>query len=251
MNKRKIAELLTDKFETVAFKEYLLDMSEKIPDYFFTMPSSTSGKYHNATQCQTYGQLYHVFMFQSVLEHLLRLEGNKERFPITQERDCMRCVPLLHDAVKCGWDGSQYTVPDHPVLAAKFVMDTVVEHDIDRQWKLIIADMCEAHSGEWNTDRSGKVIMSKPRNTREFLIHECDILSSRNDLDWKISDELKALLPSPKPTVENYVIPIGKYKGRDLLEIFALDRDYCNWMADNIEKEPLRTLVRKLVYGEE
>ena len=93
--------------------------------------------------------------------------------------------------------------------------------------------------------------MSKPRNTREFLIHECDILSSRNDLDWKISDELKALLPSPKPTVENYVIPIGKYKGRDLLEVFALDRDYCNWMADNIEKEPLRTLVRKLVYGEE
>ena len=81
-------------------------------------------------------------------------------------------------------------------------------------------------------------------------------------IDWEINTEqineeevyyyeLKALLPDSTPSVDDYVIPIGKYKGRNLVEIFALDKNYCEWMADNIDKEPLRTLVRKLVYGEE
>ena len=253
MDKRKIFELLTNNFETEQMKEYYLDMCENIPDYIFTMPSSTSGKYHNKTQCQPHGQLYHIFMFHSILEHLLRLKGNKERFVTPMERDCMRCVPAFHDAVKCGWNGSNHTVQNHPKLAAEWVMETEVAHDIDRQWKLIIADMCEAHSGEWNKSKSGQVIMAEPRNDRELFIHECDILASRADLDWTISDDLKKAIGEevPEPSIDDYVIPIGKYKGEKLVKIFDEDEDYCHWMADNIEREPLRTMVRKLVYGDE
>lgn len=36
------------------FKAYFNDMVGEIPDYIFTMPSSTSGKYHNATQCEKF-----------------------------------------------------------------------------------------------------------------------------------------------------------------------------------------------------
>ena len=248
MNKRKICESLTHNFETENFKEYFLDMCDHIPDYIFIMPSSTSGRYHNETQCQPHGQLYHIFMFQSILENLLRLKGNKERFNTPEERDAMRCVPAFHDAVKCGWNGSQYTVQNHPKLAAEWVMSTNVEHDIDPAWKRVIADMCEAHSGEWNKDRSGNVIMSEPRNLREFLIHECDILASRNDLDWIISDELKNIIKEemPDPMVDEYEIPVGKYKGRKLVEIFAIDPDYCRWMRDNIDRQPLKSMLEEL-----
>ena len=247
MNKRKICELLTHNFETDDFKNYFLDMCEHIPDYIFTMPSSTSGKYHNKKQCEPFGQLYHIFMFQSIIENRLRLKRNKEMYSTPQERDAMRCVPMFHDAVKCGWNGSQYTVADHPMLAAKWVLDTSVEHDIDPIWKQIIADMCEAHSGEWNKDRSGNVIMPEPRNHREFFIHECDILSSRQDLDWIVSDELKELL-GDGPSVEDYEIPVGKYKGRKLVEVFDEDPDYCKWMRDNIDRQPLKGMLEKL-YG--
>lgn len=58
----------------------------------------------------------------------------------------------------------------------------------------MIADMCEAHSGEWNKDSSGEVIMSEPRNMRELFIHKCDILLSRADLDYIIPDELNVVL---------------------------------------------------------
>lgn len=249
MNKRKIFELLSNNFETQEFKDYYLDMSENIPDYILAMPSSTSGKYHNETQCQPHGQLYHIFMFHSILEHLLRLKHNKERFGSPEERDAMRCVPAFHDAVKCGWNGSQYTVQNHPKLAAEWVMSTKVGHDIDPKWKQMIAAMCEAHSGEWNKDRSGNVIMAEPANDREFLIHECDILASRPDLDWKISGELKALL-AEEQRLEDYEIPIGKYKGRKLVEVYGEDPDYCEWMRDNIERQPLKSMVEKL-YGRE
>ena len=250
-NKRKVFELLTDKFETDLFKEYYLEMCEQIPDYIFTMPSSTSGKYHNATQCQTYGQLYHIFMFHSILEHLLRLDGNQKRFSTAEERDAMRCVPAFHDAIKCGLGGSQYTVQDHPLLAAKWVLGTKVEHDIPEIYKQMIADMCEAHSGQWNTNRSGQEIMSKPRNAREFLIHECDILASRPDIDWIISPELKAVLEEnvkvEVPTADTYVLTFGKHSGKTLAEVYAMYPDYVEWVAENINREPVRTLAKELV----
>lgn len=250
MDKRKIGELLAKNFETDEFREYFLDMVEQVPDYIFTMPSSTTGKYHNKTQCQPFGQLYHIFMFQSILEHLLRLKGNKDRFSTKEVRDAMRCVPMFHDAVKCGWNGSQYTVQDHPVLASRWVFSSSVAHDVDFKWKQVIADMCAAHSGEWNKNRSGEEIMPEPRNEMEFLIHECDILSSRVDLDWIISDELKALLddiPEPKP--EDFIIPIGKYKGRKLGDVFNDDPDYCRWMKENIDRQPLKGMLEEL-YGD-
>ena len=250
MDKKRICKLLTAQFETEEFKNYFMDMVEHIPDYIFEMPSSTSGKYHNKTQCQRFGQLYHIFMFQSIIESRLRLKGNKERYPTPQERDAMRCVPMFHDAVKCGWNGSQYTVQDHPMLAKKWVLDTEVAHKIPDEYRNMIADMCEAHSGEWNKDRKGNVIMAEPRNDREFFIHECDILSSRADLDWVISDDLRRILEDlPEPTVDDFEIPMGKYKGRKLVEIFHLDRQYCDWMRDNITKEPLHSMVEQLYKG--
>ncbi len=193
-DKQKIFEPLARNFETESIKSYYMDMVAEIPDYIFTMTSNTSGKSHNATQCQTYGQIYHIYMFDSILNHRLRMKLNKELYATPEERDCMRSVPDLHDAIKCGWNGSRYTVQDDPLLAAKWVPETKVVHDIPQEYKQMIADRCEAHSGEWNKNCSGQVIMSELGNPREFFIHECDILASRPDLDYIIPDELKGVL---------------------------------------------------------
>lgn len=195
-DKQKVFSLLAENFETDEMKAYFMDMVVEIPDYIFTMPSSTSFKYHNKTQCQTFGQIYHIYMFAKILEYRLNLEWNKELYYNPISRDCMRCVAVFHDAVKCGRHESKHTVSEHPVLAAKWVMDTKVEHDISTDLKKYIANMCIAHSGEWNKDRSGKVIMPKPSMPGEFFIHECDYLASRADLDMTIPNELTEILNS-------------------------------------------------------
>lgn len=248
--KQSVFKPLIQNFETDTFKDYYLDMVAEIPDYIFTMPSSTSGKFHNTTQCQTYGQIYHVYMFDSILNHRLRLKGNKEKYSTPEERDAMRCVPTFHDAVKCGWNGSQYTVQNHPMLAKEWVLSTKVEHDIPTEYKQMIADMCEAHSGEWNKSRSGQVIMSEPRNDREFFIHECDILASRADLDYIIPDELKEILGNSAkeelPSPDSFVITFGKHNGKTLSEIAAEDPNYIAWAKENINREPLKTLLQQM-----
>ena len=60
--KQLVFKPLLKDFETEIFKDYFNDMVAEIPDYIFTMPSSTSGKYHNATQCKKFGQIYHEYM---------------------------------------------------------------------------------------------------------------------------------------------------------------------------------------------
>ena len=248
--KQKIFEPLSRNFGTENIKAYFMDMVAEILDYIFTMPSSTSGKFHNSTQCQVYGQIYHVYMFDSILNHRLRLKLNKELYSTPEERDCMRCVPTLHDAVKCGWNGSKYTVQDHPLLAAKWVLETKVEHDIPMEYKQMIADMCEAHSGEWNKSRSGQVIMSEPRNQREFFIHECDILASRADLDYIIPDELKELLGQNAkvelPDINSYIITFGKHNGKTLPQIKECDSGWIAWAKENISREPVKSLLAQM-----
>lgn len=245
--KRAVFRLAAEKFETNKIREYFLDMCEHIPDYIFTMPSSTSGKYHNATQCQTHGQIYHEYMFASILEHLLRLKHIKETFPNEIARDCMRCVPFFHDAVRCGLNGSSFTVHDHPVLAAEWVINTTVIHDIGEKEKQFIADMCAAHSGEWTTSNRSKVVLPEPKNAAEKLIHECDILSSRADLDWIIPQELKDALNgietgAAAQALEEYKIDFGKYKGLTIPELKERDSDYFRWAKENITREPFKTL---------
>ena len=249
-DKQKVFEPLSRNFETDLFKNYYMDMVAEISDYIFTMPSSTSGKFHNAKQCETYGQIYHIYMFDSILNHRLRLKLNKELYPTPEERDAMRCVPVFHDAVKCGWNGSKYTVQDHPVLAHQWVLSTKVDHDIPEEYKNMIADMCLTHSGEWNKSRSGKIIMPEPRNLREFFIHECDILASRADLDYIIPDELKTILgESVKPDlpdINTYVISFGKHSGKTLPQIAEIDPGYIAWAKENITREPVKTLLTQI-----
>lgn len=250
--KRAVGELIAERFETNTVKEYFLDMCEEIPDYIFTMPSSTSGKYHNKTQCQRFGQLYHMFMFSSILEHLLRLEHYENLFSAA-DRDLLRCVPFFHDAVKCGWNGSTFTVFEHPLLAAEWVKNTKVKHDLDAPGKEAIAQMCASHSGQWNTSKRSSIVLPKPSSEAEFLIHQCDILASRADLDWIIPEELKELLSSldgdDLPDVNEYKITFGKHAGLTIPQVDALDDGYLDWAADNITREPFRSLLEKYRKG--
>ena len=244
--KQNIFKPMSEYFETEQMKEYFLDMVAEIPDYIYSMPSSTSGKYHNKTQCEDYGQIYHIYMFSEILNYRLNLKGNKEKYSDPIARDCMRCVPAFHDAIKCGLNGSRFTVHDHPMLAHDWVLNTAVEHDIEGKYKELIADMCAAHSGEWTSSKRSKVVLPEPKNEMELFIHECDILSSRNNIDMIISDELKELLETNVPiawevgTPDKYEMPFGKWKGTKLTEI---PKDYLRWLANQELKEPLKTLI--------
>ena len=249
MNKKAVFKELLDKFETEEVRLYCEDMVENIPDYIFTMPSSTSGKFHNATQCLPHGQVYHIIMFGAIMNYRLALKCNKKKYSNPIHRDAMRCVPIFHDAVKCGWNGSAFTVHDHPMLAGAWVRETKVEHDIDEDVKEMIARMCERHSGEWTSSKRSKTVLPEPETDMEILVHECDILSSRSDIDMQPSEYLKGVFGEEKitlPNVNEYVLNFGKHSGKKLIDVFNLHRDYIDWCKENLHKEPLLSLIKIL-----
>ena len=249
MNKKAVFKELLDKFETDEMRLYCEDMIENIPDYIFTMPSSTSGKFHNATQCKPHGQIYHIIMFGAIMNYRLALKCNKEKFNNPIHRDAMRCVPCFHDAVKCGWNGSKFTVHDHPMLAGAWVRETKVEHDIDDETKEMIARMCERHSGEWTSSKRSKVVLPEPETEAEIFCHECDILSSRADIDMQPSDYLKSVFGEEKvelPNIDDYIISIGKHKGEKLIDVFRTDHDYCMWLKENSYQKEIVNMIKQL-----
>ena len=249
MNKKAVFKELLDKFETEEMRLYCEDMIEHIPDYIFTMPSSTSGKFHNATQCKQHGQIYHIIMFGAIMNYRLALKCNKEKFNNPIHRDAMRCVPIFHDAVKCGWNGSAFTVHDHPMLAGTWVRETKVEHDIDNEIKEMIARMCERHSGEWTSSKRSRVLLPEPETEMEILVHECDILSSRSDIDMPPSEYLKGVFGTEKvelPSLDDYVINFGKYNGIKLVDLYKKDKGYCMWLKENSFKKEVVEMIKQI-----
>lgn len=248
MDKKAVFKDLFDQFEVEGMRLYCADMAEQIPDYFFTMPSSTSGKFHNATQCLLHGQVYHAIMFGTIMNYLLSLKCNREKFKSPIQRDAMRCTAILHDAIKCGWDGSQYTVHEHPMLAGQWIRETHVEHDVDDTIKERIACMVERHSGSWTTSKYSTVVLPEPENEMEILVHECDILSSRPDIDMQPPAYLKSIFGEETeelPEIETYTLGFGKMKGLTIPEIAEKDISYLYWAEQNMTSQPAATLIKK------
>lgn len=251
MDKVKVFEGLLNKFETDEIRDYCADMIKEIPDYIFTIPSSTSFKYHNKTQCQPHGQIFHILMFAEVMNYVLGLEYVKEKTN-ERQRDCLRCTPIFHDAIKCGLNGSQYTVHEHPMLAGEWVRNTSVEHDVDADTKAYIARLCESHSGEWTSTKRSKTVLPKPENDEQFFVHMCDYLASRSNLDMTYSDDVLAILNNveiPKqelPDINTYVLNFGKHSGEKLVDVAQSDPSYISWAKENMNKEPIKSLLAQL-----
>ena len=238
---------LLDKFETEEMRLYCEDMIKQIPDYIFEMPSSTSGKYHNPTQCLPHGQVYHIVMFAEIMNYRLALKGNQEKFKSPTQRDAMRCTPIFHDALKCGLNGSSYSVHEHPMLAGQWVREAKVEHDIDEKIKEAIARMCERHSGEWTESKRSTVILPEPENAMELFVHECDYLSSRNNIDMTIPEYLKDIFTDEESTFdENYTLPFGKHAGKRLIDVYKSTPDYVEWMEGAIRKREVLNQIRAM-----
>ena len=251
--KTEIFEDFLKTFETDELRLYCEDTINRMPNYIFQIPSSTSLKYHNQTQCSAGGQILHVLMTVEVLNYILGLEYVKQKYPKPKQRDCMRIAMCLHDSYKCGVPESgknQYTVFQHPLLAAEWVRITKVPHDIKKGLKEYIARLIESHSGEWTTNKKTSDVLPKPETDDQFLIHLCDYLSSRSNLDMIYTDETKKKvreLAIPDP--ETYFFPESwKYGKMNFWLVYEMDKDYLYWLRDKADfpiQEPLKTYLKE------
>lgn len=248
--KTAVFKSILDGFETDKLREYCEDMIDLMPDYNFTIPSSTSLKYHNATQCQPGGQSYHVIMVGTIANYLLNLKYIRDtKFTQPKKRDCLRIAAILHDSQKT--NGGQFTVHEHPLLAQKWIEETKVEHDIDPKLKQYIGRLVASHSGEWTKSNRSDAVLPEPENDEQFFIHLCDILGSRSNLDMIYSadqkDAVQAFVAPANP--DSWTFPFGKYRDWTFSEVLGADISYLRWLRDKADmdiREPLATFLKEM-----
>lgn len=101
----------------------------------------------------------------------------------------MRIAGLMHDSRKSGsqeeYEHNHYTNFDHPIKAANVVREfkgTGFWNDNEIE---LIAQAIESHMGQWNTDKRSLVVLPLPTNKYQMMVHWCDYLASRKDIEIK------------------------------------------------------------------
>ena len=159
--------------------EYLID---KLPDYFFEVPASSTGKYHPEYATGEGGLVRHTKVVARIAFELLSNPSIGGKYT-KDERDLMIIACILHDGFKSGVNQEKYTRFDHPLIASKYVRDSKGNLSMNEENVELIASCIETHMGPWTTDYDGVEVLSPPKTKYQNFVHMCDYLASKKFLN--------------------------------------------------------------------
>lgn len=172
----------------ISNNEYIEDFKTLInllPDYFFEVEASSTGKYHPALSLGQGGLLRHTKTAVRIAYELFNDACIGDKYT-TRERDLMLISLTMHDGVKHGIPKETYTRADHPLLVSKLIHENRSLLKMSDEDVNFICSCIESHMGPWNTHPYTKEeILPIPKNKYENFIHMCDYLASRKFLDVK------------------------------------------------------------------
>lgn len=249
MNYNKtVFNIILNTFENEDLKEFCDQCLNTIPPYFWEVGASSTGKYHPEYALGVGGLARHTLALCRIMNHLFSIDCVKNQYT-SRERDLLRIAGLMHDTRKSGsqedYEKSKYTKFDHPLLASNEIARVWNNYDgkkMSIEEAKLIRSVIESHMGQWNTDKRSSVELPTPEDKYQILLHVCDYLASRKDIELQFDEEIK----SEAPDVNTWVLPFGKYKGMTLVEVQADDPSYIEWAKNNANTEPFRSLVATL-----
>ena len=247
-------EIFTNELETFKnedIKEFTKTLIDNAPNYFFHVGASSTGKYHPKYALGDRGLVRHTKAVVRFYNHLMSLEQNYSMFT-EREIELGRVACIVHDILKSGnteyyseksnnGENTVFTVFNHPLLAAKYVLSFKEQYLIEEELKFIAISV-GSHMGQWNTNKhEPDIILPKPKTEMQKIIHIADYLASRKDIDVSFLDDEYAY---PPIKAEEYILTFGKHTGEMLKDI---PKDYLKWLIGTDLKEPLRTYVMEVL----
>lgn len=182
MNKTLAFEREIAYIKNPSFKEDLKILIENLPDYFFEIAASSTGKYHPSYALGEGGLLRHTKAAVRIGYELLSNPVIGEKYT-SDEKDLMLMSLLLHDGLKLGKEQNKYTKFDHPILAAEFVEEHMDEISLSDEQIEFVGDCIKTHMGPWTKDYDGNEVLEKPHTKYQNFVHMCDYLASRKCLE--------------------------------------------------------------------
>ena len=162
-------------------KNSLILILKELPDYWFSVPASSTGKYHPKYALGEGGLLRHSKAAMRIGYELLENPTIGDKYT-RHEKDLMLLALLVHDGLKSGNPQEKYTRFDHPILMANFIIDNKDKFELNDEDANFVADVIKTHMGPWIEDYNGNVVLEKPKTKYQNFVHMCDYLASKKCL---------------------------------------------------------------------
>ena len=163
----------------------------KLPDYYFEVDASSTGKYHPKYASGKGGLSRHIKSAVKMAHELL-LDPSISKPYTSRDKDLIIISLLIHDGLKYGKVKETYTRFDHPILIRDFVEEekdnlSMNSDDIEK-----VKNAVASHMGPWNTSNYSSVILPLPKAPMEKFVHMCDYLASRRfiNLEFDENDDI-------------------------------------------------------------
>lgn len=188
----KYFRLMWDEIETIKDEEirkFAYRLLVNVPDYFFSVPASSSGKYHPQNDLGNGGLVRHSISVARMLDHLLEPNGYYDFTDI--EKDLLKVAALFHDCMKSGtqeeYEQNKHTKFLHPLYAANHIMDVAITNGFPYRYALFIYNAVISHMGQWNTNANS--VLPLPSTQDQKVLHLADYLASRKDINMNFGEE--------------------------------------------------------------
>ena len=174
-----------DLIKTPEIKEFAEWAVKILPNYFFTVPASSTGKYHPEYALGEGGLLRHTKAAVGIAAVLLSTEtfGDKYR---QGQKDAIITALILHDGLKHSLPKQKYTIKNHPRAICVFLESNVNEEkcSLSKGQRDALYGMIASHMGQWTASDADSPL-PKPETSAQKFIHLCDYLASRKQLEYK------------------------------------------------------------------
>lgn len=178
MNREEMFKIELGYIKDERIKKACLEMIKLLPEYFFEVPASSTGKYHPEYATGDGGLLRHTKAAVRIGYELLSDPSIGDKYS-SKEKDLMLMGLLLHDGLKSGLAKEKYTRFDHPILMADYIMENEEKLGLEIEEIEFLGDVIKTHMGPWTTDYNGVEVLEKPKTKYQNFVHMCDYLASR------------------------------------------------------------------------
>lgn len=172
-------------------KNSLITMLKKLPDYFYEVPASSTGKYHPNYALGNMGLVRHTKAAVRIAHELL-LNESLNNFT-NDEKDLIIMALCLHDGLKSGLKKSEYTLFEHPILMANYLIENKDDLELTDDEINFVSDAIKTHMGPWTTNYQGEDVLEPPKSKSQRFVHMCDYLASRKFLEVPFDENSNVL----------------------------------------------------------
>ncbi len=187
MDKVAVFEKEMDFINNPRYKESAKVLINLLPDYFFEVPASSTGKYHPSFSLGDGGLVRHTKAAVRIAYEMFNDESVTGAYS-KNEKDLMMIALMMHDGLKSGLEKSQYTKFEHPLLVCDYIKENKDKTEFNDKEIEFICHVISSHMGPWNTNNYSNVVLPKPESKFQRFVHMCDYLASRKFLDVKFDD---------------------------------------------------------------